>query len=60
VTAYTQQDREPGDFALDPLGFCKDAEKKKRYQLAELKVLIMTIAKRSYSGMIHCDALRLR
>lgn len=31
------KDREPGDFALDPMGFCKDADKKKRYQIAELK-----------------------
>ncbi|CAM9533535.1 unnamed protein product [Chrysoparadoxa australica] len=30
-------DREPGDFSLDPLGFCKDPEKKKALQIAELK-----------------------
>lgn len=31
------EDREPGDFALDPLGFCKDPEKAKRMKLSELK-----------------------
>ncbi|KAG5191747.1 light harvesting complex protein [Tribonema minus] len=44
------KDREPGDFSLDPLGFCKDPEKKKRYQLSELKN--GRLAMLAFSGMI--------
>ncbi|KAG5184486.1 light harvesting complex protein [Tribonema minus] len=45
-----EKDREPGDFMLDPLGFCKDPEKKKRYQLSELKN--GRLAMLAFSGMI--------
>eukprot|EP00612_Vaucheria_litorea_P002591 CAMPEP_0171459256 /NCGR_PEP_ID=MMETSP0945-20130129/4610_1 /TAXON_ID=109269 /ORGANISM="Vaucheria litorea, Strain CCMP2940" /LENGTH=205 /DNA_ID=CAMNT_0011985233 /DNA_START=57 /DNA_END=674 /DNA_ORIENTATION=- len=44
------KDREPGYFALDPLGFCKDPEKKKKYQLNELKN--GRLAMLAFSGMI--------
>lgn len=32
-----KKDREPGDFALDPLNLCKTPEKAEKYKLAELK-----------------------
>eukprot|EP00904_Undaria_pinnatifida_P001359 jgi/Undpi1/11223/HiC_scaffold_30.g13521.m1 len=37
VINMDQKDREPGDFALDPLNLCKTPEKTERYKLAELK-----------------------
>ncbi|CAN0187986.1 unnamed protein product [Pylaiella littoralis] len=37
VINMDKKDREPGDFALDPLNLCKTPEKAEKYKLAELK-----------------------
>ncbi|CAN0003983.1 unnamed protein product [Scytosiphon promiscuus] len=37
VIDMDKKDREPGDFALDPLNLCKTPEKAEKYKLSELK-----------------------
>ncbi|CAN0420522.1 unnamed protein product, partial [Ectocarpus sp. 13 AM-2016] len=37
VIDMDKKDREPGDFALDPLNLCKTPEKTEKYKLSELK-----------------------
>lgn len=55
IFSLGKTDREPGDFNLDPLNFCKDPEKKARYQLSELKN--GRLAMFAFSGMITQAAL---
>eukprot|EP00621_Florenciella_sp_RCC1693_P001150 CAMPEP_0182522372 /NCGR_PEP_ID=MMETSP1323-20130603/238_1 /TAXON_ID=236787 /ORGANISM="Florenciella parvula, Strain RCC1693" /LENGTH=225 /DNA_ID=CAMNT_0024730479 /DNA_START=68 /DNA_END=745 /DNA_ORIENTATION=- len=50
AAAQAGSDREPGDFALDPLKFCADPELKAKYKLAE--ITHARLAMIAFSGLI--------